>query len=177
MVVASGKFGITIAGMLFTSTRYMHRWSCLLLAAVVGFSLFFSTGCSEDTEKKVQTVAPVPVKPQGKIVQSVFRSVTAVEAQAMLRGEKGLLLLDVRTPEEIRQMRIAGALAIPVGDVIRGRFVPPGDVPILLVCAIGGRSYIAGKALASRGYREIYNLDGGIEAWRRAGLPLETEWK
>ncbi len=163
--------------MLRFSAKYMHRVSRLLLIAVVVLPLFLSTGCSEETEKKVATGAPVAAKPQGQSVQSVFRTVDPVEAQAMLKTRKGLLLLDVRTPAEIKQMKIAGALAIPVGDVIRGKFVPPADGPILLVCAVGGRSYIAGKALASRGYHEIYNLDGGIEAWRRAGLPIESEWK
>jgi len=42
----------------------------------------------------------------------------------------------------------------------------------MLLCAVGGRSYIAGKVLISRGYREVYNLDGGIEAWRRAGFAV-----
>ena len=163
--------------MLQKFTRHTHIWGRIFFIIIVGVFLFFSSGCSEETDTKVVTVEPVLTKVQSQTEQNIFQSITAVEAQAMMKNKEGLLLVDVRTPQEIKQMKIAGSLSIPVGDVIRGKFVPAQDSPIILVCAVGGRSYIAGRALASRGYREIYNLDGGIEAWRRAGLPLEVGWK
>jgi rhodanese-related sulfurtransferase len=161
--------------MLQNLTRYRRHRGRIFVILVCGFFLLFTPGCSDETDKKVATVdaVPVPVPEQEKSAQKIFQSISAVDAEAMLKTREGVLLIDVRTPQEIKQMKIAGSLAIPVGDVIRGKFVPPEGTPVMLVCAIGGRSYIAGKALASMGYREVYNLDGGIEAWRRAGLPLE----
>jgi len=57
---------------------------------------------------------------------------------------------------------------------MRGRLDVPKEQPILVVCAIGGRSYIVSKTLLAMGHHEVYNLDGGIESWWRAGLPVET---
>jgi rhodanese-related sulfurtransferase len=108
-----------------------------------------------------------------KKVRPVFRTITSVEAQQMLKERSDLVFIDVRTPQEREQARIDGSQLIGVGDVMRGKLDVPKDKPVLLVCAVGGRSWVAGKALAAMGYLEVYNLDGGIEAWYRAGLPVE----
>ncbi len=106
--------------------------------------------------------------------KAVFRSISAGEAAEMIKSRQDLQIIDVRTPQERKQSRIADASLVPVGDILRGVFSSDPNQPLILVCAVGGRSYVAGKVLIARGYREIYNLDGGIESWRRAGLPLET---
>lgn len=71
-------------------------------------------------------------------------------------------------------MRLTNSQFVPIGEVMRGRLNVPKDTPLLVVCAVGGRSYIVSKALIAMGHKEIYNLDGGIEAWWRAGYPVET---
>jgi rhodanese-related sulfurtransferase len=113
-------------------------------------------------------------EPDKLAAKPVFRTISAVEAAQMINTRKDLQVIDVRTPQERKQFRIAGTELVPVGDVIRGVFKPELSRPIILVCAVGGRSYVAGKFMFARGYREIYNMEGGIESWRRAGLPLET---
>ncbi|MGI9537568.1 MAG: rhodanese-like domain-containing protein [Desulfocapsaceae bacterium] len=107
-------------------------------------------------------------------VQPVFRTVSAAEAAELVKTRENLQIIDVRTPQERKQFRIADSKLVPVGDVIRGVFEADPDQPLMLICAVGGRSYVAGKVMFARGYREIYNLDGGIESWRRAGFPIET---
>lgn len=154
-------------------TKYIRGRDRIVPVIVVALFLFFLPGCSEEPEKQVVPVPPLASAPQPPAVHSVFQSVSALGAQELLKRKEGLLLVDVRTPQEIKQMRIAGSLPVPVGDVIRGKFKPAKDRPIMLICAIGGRSYIAGKAMTAMGYQEVYNLDGGIEAWHRAGLPVE----
>ena len=106
--------------------------------------------------------------------QPIFRTVSAAEAAELIRTREDLQVIDVRTPQERKQFRIADSRLVPVGDVIRGVFKNDPEQPLILICAVGGRSYVASKVMFARGYREIYNLDGGIESWRRAGLPLET---
>lgn len=103
-----------------------------------------------------------------------FKSISGVEAQGLIQQKKDLLVIDVRTPQERRQVRLPDSLFIPLGDVMRGRLAVPREQPLLVVCAVGGRSYVVGKALLAMGHREVYNLEGGIEAWRRARLPVET---
>lgn len=104
----------------------------------------------------------------------VFRSISAGEAAEMISSRQDLQIIDVRTPQERKQLRIADTRPVPVGDILRGVFTSHPNQPLLLVCAVGGRSYVAGKVMFARGYREVYNLDGGIESWQRAGLPVET---
>ena len=113
--------------MLQNLTRYRRHRGRIFVILVCGFFLLFTPGCSDETDKKVATVdaVPVPVPEQEKSAQKIFQSISAVDAEAMLKTREGVLLIDVRTPQEIKQMKIAGSLAIPVGDVIRGKFVPP----------------------------------------------------
>ena len=149
----------------------------LLLSAVALAMLFFyqlqsgATGTGGDSGG-VEQRAATPVDAGG--AEPVFKSISPRAAAALIEGNKELLIVDVRTPQERKQFRIADSLLVPVGDVMRGRFTPEVDRPLLVICAVGGRSYVAGRVMTARGYREVYNLEGGIESWRKAGLPLET---
>ena len=46
-------------------------------------------------------------------------------------------------------------------------------MPVIVYCASGRRSRMAGGTLAKAGVKDIYHLTGGIAAWRGAGLPVE----
>ncbi len=137
----------------------------------LSLSLLLAFGTSGVEQNAAPVVENQPAEKSK--VQPVFRTISAVEAASIIEQNKDILILDVRTPQERKQVRISGSKLVPVGDVIRGKFETDADQPIMLVCAVGGRSYFAGKVMISRGYQEVYNLDGGIEAWRRVGLPVE----
>jgi rhodanese-related sulfurtransferase len=81
--------------------------------------------------------------------------------------------VDVRSPEELSAGSIPGSQLIPFGELARGRMSLPAGQPLLLICAVGGRSYAVGQYFSGKGYREIYNLSGGIRAWKAAGLELQ----
>jgi rhodanese-related sulfurtransferase len=102
----------------------------------------------------------------------LFKSISPLEANALLQKRNDVLFLDVRTPQERAQGAIAGSELVSIWDLIQGRISLPKDKAILLVCAVGGRSYAAGKILSQRGYQEVYNLSGGINAWYKQGLPI-----
>ena len=94
-------------------------------------------------------------------------------ASELLRG-RDVQLVDVRRPEEYEAGRLAGArhieidrLADEAGSIDRGR-------PILFYCRSGSRSALATQAFEAAGF-EAHNLDGGLIAWVRAGLPIEPE--
>jgi rhodanese-related sulfurtransferase/rubrerythrin len=74
-------------------------------------------------------------------------------------------LLDVRQPEEYESEHLPGAKLIPLPE-LSGR-LPELDAekPTLVYCAIGGRSRVAAQVLAAKGFREVFNLSGGIKAW------------
>lgn len=89
-------------------------------------------------------------------------------------GRSDLHLLDVREPDEWQAGHVAGSQHIPLGE-LRARLaeVPKGKT-ILAVCRSGSRSDAASRGLRTLGYA-AENLDGGLMAWVRAGLPLEAE--
>jgi sulfur-carrier protein adenylyltransferase/sulfurtransferase len=77
-------------------------------------------------------------------------------------------LLDVRQPWEYEEDHIPGAKLVPLGDLKEGtQDLDPGK-PTLVYCAVGGRSRVAAQLLSGRGFKEVYNLTGGIKAFRGA---------
>jgi rhodanese-related sulfurtransferase len=103
----------------------------------------------------------------------IFKSISPVEAQQLMKEQKDLLVVDVRSPKELRSGYIEGSVLIPFWEIAKGKRSLPTDKPILLVCAVGGRSYGLGQALSKNGWPVIYNLSGGISAWKQADLPLK----
>jgi rhodanese-related sulfurtransferase len=101
-----------------------------------------------------------------------FKTITPLEAKSLIETRTDLVLVDVRSPEEFQGGSLPGATLIPFWDFAKGRFDLPKDKPILLICAVGGRSLACGQLLASKGYREVYNLKGGLDAWQEQRVPL-----
>jgi rhodanese-related sulfurtransferase len=83
----------------------------------------------------------------------------------------GWMLLDVRTDDEWAGGRIAGAVHIPM-DQLMSRMDEVGD-RVVCVCAVGARSGRVAEYLNAQG-RQAVNLAGGIYAWVDAGLPVES---
>lgn len=82
-------------------------------------------------------------------------------------------IVDVREQYEWVAGRIEGAVHVPLSDLMAGRADFDRDRPIVAVCRTGNRSELASLMLQARGY-EAYNLEGGMEAWEREGLPFTT---
>ncbi|MFO7166713.1 MAG: rhodanese-like domain-containing protein, partial [Chloroflexota bacterium] len=82
------------------------------------------------------------------------------------------LLLDVREPWEWMQGHLPGAMHIPLGDLERRAGEVDLTRPVVVYCKGGVRSQQAAMFLAQRGHEAVYNLAGGLEAWRAAGLPI-----
>jgi rhodanese-related sulfurtransferase len=100
----------------------------------------------------------------------VERDLQPHAAEQLVR--EGATLVDVREPGELRDDgRFPGAVHIPLGDLGARASELQGE-RLVLACRSGARSAMAADALRASGY-EAYNLDGGILAWERAGLPVE----
>jgi hydroxyacylglutathione hydrolase len=84
-------------------------------------------------------------------------------------------VLDVRTADEWKSGHIPGAVHRFAGDITTGAEVglPPSQ-PIALTCASGYRSRVAASLLGSRGFRNLIQLEGGMDAWKNRGLPVEA---
>jgi len=77
-------------------------------------------------------------------------------------------LLDVRQPWEYEEDHIPGSKLVPLGDLKEGTQDLDPNKPTLVYCAVGGRSRVAAQLLSGRGFQEVYNLSGGIKAYRGA---------
>ena len=75
-------------------------------------------------------------------------------------------LLDVRQPREYEQGHLAGALLMPVKEVTTRIAELDREKPVLVYCHSGVRSKAACQLLLAEGFREVYNMSGGIVAWQ-----------
>lgn len=84
------------------------------------------------------------------------------------------LLLDVRTPAEIRQHALKDTTCVPhekVGDCPDLDKLPR-DQEIILICQSGKRAKIAGEQLSKKGFSELSIMEGGVNAWLESDLPV-----
>jgi len=99
-----------------------------------------------------------------------IREVDTAEAETMLE-QPGVVLLDVREPDEFEQGALPGAVHIPRGQLesgIEGR-IPKRDTPIVIQCAGGVRSAFAADTLQQLGYTDVVSMDGGFNKWKDEG--------
>ena len=84
------------------------------------------------------------------------------------------LIVDVREPVEFASERIEGSVLIPMSVFADRHGELPKDRPLVMQCHSGSRSSSATMFLLQRGWTDVRNLDGGIAAWMRDGLPVRT---
>jgi adenylyltransferase/sulfurtransferase len=90
-----------------------------------------------------------------------------------LFDDEGIKWIDVREPAEWQQMRIPGAVLIPLNRLLMSpRQYLQGD-GVVFYCAQGVRSAVACEVAAAVGLHQIYNLEGGIQEWVARGYPVE----
>ena len=84
-------------------------------------------------------------------------------------------LLDVRQPGEYEQSHLPGAKLVPLPQLSDRMEELDPEKPVVVYCAVGGRSRAAAQLLSGKGFDEVYNLKGGIKAWedRTAVGPVE----
>ena len=101
-------------------------------------------------------------------------SVTEAADRLAAASEPPPLLVDVREMSEFEMMRVPGAVLVPLSGFTTRFEELPHDRPLLLLCAVGGRSARATEFLRANGYPDATNVSGGITAWNAAGLPVRT---
>lgn len=77
------------------------------------------------------------------------------------------VLLDVREPWEIQTASIGGCVSIPMRDIPARSEELEDDAPIVCICHHGARSASVAGFLEARGFTQVFNLQGGIDAWSR----------
>jgi adenylyltransferase/sulfurtransferase len=93
-------------------------------------------------------------------------------SERVSRGE--LQVVDVRENWEYARDHIPDARLTPLGQIIsRPKDVITSD-NVVFVCEVGQRSAVAAEMAAALGMHNVFNLEGGMQAWRTAGLPVES---
>ncbi len=100
--------------------------------------------------------------------------VSAAEAVRLMNREKGVLI-DVCEPSEHAAGHCVGSRNIPLGELEKRVAELPKNkqLPVLLMCQSGARSGRAAATLRKLGYERALAVNGGLRAWREAGLPVE----
>lgn len=104
-----------------------------------------------------------------KITRTLFRSnendITIEEAEKMMKENKKIVLIDVRSHQEYQEYHLDGALSIPLSELgtsIR-KNVPNRENPIIVYCQTGNRSKKAIRVLNNLCYYNLYNIIGGLD--------------
>ena len=136
--------------------KFTQDYLIWIAAAVLGIYLLYSKG----------------------YIAADFVSVDVQSAYTMMTSEEqNITLVDVRTPEEYQKDGyIAGALLLPLGTLEKeiAQLDAHKDKKLLIYCRSGSRSVSASRILEARGFT-VYNVKGGLNAWKKDKLPLGTE--
>ncbi len=136
----------------------------LVFTVSVGYSC---TGTSTSTE----SVSATAVVQEGPIAKDV----SIQEFAELIKNKGNAILLDVRTPKEVASEHLANSIHLDFyTDSFNSELAKlDKSKPILVYCHSGGRSGKTMAVLTEMGFKEVYNMAGGIAAWEKADLPLE----
>ncbi len=125
-------------------------------------------GCSAETNEPNASGAPVESPAPGTV------ELLPAEQFATAADQPGVVLLDVRTPQEFADGHIDGALNVDLNapDFTAQMAELDPTVTYAVYCRSGNRSAVATKYMLQQGFAPPYELAGGIVAWESAGRPL-----
>ena len=105
---------------------------------------------------------------------SALPVVSVHEADERRHGESEALLVDVRELNEYVELRVEGTVLMPVSQFAARFEELPRDRPLLMLCRSGARSGRATAFLLQQGFSDVRNVEGGMIAWKNAGLPTRS---
>ena len=125
-------------------------------------------GCAADTSEPGATGATVESPAPGAV------SLLPAEQFATAADQPGVVLLDVRTPQEFADGHLEGALNVDLNapDFPEQMAQLDPTVTYAVYCRSGNRSAAATNHMLQQGFAPPYELAGGIVAWQSAGLPV-----
>jgi rhodanese-related sulfurtransferase len=111
----------------------------------------------------------------GNIVTDKLKKYEDVDANGaiVLMDEKDLIVLDVREKKERKAGFIANDTHIPLSQVKNQLDSLDNSKKILVYCRSGSRSSHIAGLLTRNNFEQVYNLKGGMQAWKRANLPIK----
>jgi rhodanese-related sulfurtransferase len=83
-----------------------------------------------------------------------------------------VVLIDIREPSEYAREHILGARLVPLAAIDTHDFDTERHKTVVFTCRSGNRTAMNAARLLAKGFREAHMLAGGLDAWKRAGLPV-----
>jgi rhodanese-related sulfurtransferase len=100
-------------------------------------------------------------------------SLSPEDFNSKYKNTPNAILLDVRSASEVSEGALPGAQNIVYDDSFNEKLGSLSkESPIFVYCAAGKRSAKAADILKEKGFKEVYQLKGGLNAWKEAKLPL-----
>lgn len=111
---------------------------------------------------------------QGKKTSDVL---PAKEFADQLKADPSIVLIDVRTPDEMKSGYIAGAINMDYNSSGFQNSIASLDhnKKYFVYCAVGKRSGKAMEMMKSSGFKNVTSLEGGLNGWKEQGLPVEVK--
>mgnify|MGYP001591581983 CR=1 FL=1 len=97
-----------------------------------------------------------------------------VDFLAKLKSTADPILLDVRTPKEIAIDRLENSQSIVFDGSFSNKLEGLEHKPLFVYCASGKRSAKAAAILREKGYENVFELEGGLNQWKKEGLVVES---
>jgi rhodanese-related sulfurtransferase len=97
--------------------------------------------------------------------------IAPTELQRRLQADTAVLI-DIREPSEFAREHILGARLVPLSAIDSHDFDTQHDKAAVFTCRSGNRTTMNAARLLAKGFREAYVLEGGLDGWKRAGLPV-----
>jgi len=143
-----------------------------LLIFIILVSALLAACSNQPSQSKISTSEGV-----GKVISvegGTYRDITVAELENMLE-HKDFLLVNTHIPFEGDLLNTD--LSIPFDEITQNLDKLPADknAKIVLYCRSGRMSRIAAKELVKLGYTNLWQLDGGFNAWKDAGLPMADQ--
>ncbi|MDH3474440.1 MAG: rhodanese family protein [Rhodospirillales bacterium] len=106
----------------------------------------------------------------------MLKTIDATTAKTWVEEDKAVLI-DIREADEHAREHILGARLAPLSRFGTGELAQEGEKIAVFHCDSGNRTRQAAPQILSLGFEKVYHLEGGLQAWKRAGLPVELNRK
>jgi len=125
----------------------MKKWLLITACMFIAFA-----GCGQNKGRETK--------------KAEYLKISAEEAKKMLDENDKIILIDVRSEAEFKEIHITGAILLPLNEIDdkAATILPDKDAVILVYCRSGVRSRTAANALILMGYTHVYDM-GGINSW------------
>jgi rhodanese-related sulfurtransferase len=140
----------------------MSRRIVLMTLLLVLVVVLAACGSDDGGDSAREAVAP-----------TTFETIDVQTAHNQIGENDQAVFVDVRNPDETAGGYPAGAILIPLPEFAQRapQELTDKNAAIYVICNSGNRSAVASQTLIDLGYTHVYNVDGGIQAWRAASLP------